>query len=63
MTLLLKQRFFMLPIPELTMNLYDYKYKLHDPVANQYAVWCVEALGKKWNLDQFLDLDYVVKGI
>ena len=38
MTPLLKQRFFMLPISELTMNLYDCKYKLHDPVVNQYAV-------------------------
>ena len=64
MALLSKQCFFMLPIPELIMNLYDYKYQLHDPVVNQYAVWCVKVLGEKWNLDRFLDLDYdVVKDI
>ena len=42
-----KQCFFMLPIPELEMNRFDYKYKLHDPVVHQYAVWCVKALGEK----------------
>ena len=50
-TPLSKERFFLLEIPDLILNIWDYKHKLNDPIINTYCCWCVEALGAEWDFN------------
>ena len=58
-TPLSKEIFFLLEIPDLILNIWDYKDKLNDPIINTYCCWNVEALGAKWDFHQFKDFKYI----
>ena len=58
-TPLSKENLFLLEIPDLILNIWDYKDKLNNSIINTSCCWCVEALGTKWDVNRFKNFKYV----
>ena len=49
-----KENFARLDIPNLIINICDYKDRQSDPILRQYQQWCVECLYDQWHRNQWV---------
>ena len=59
----LKATFMQHQMPDLILNLWDYSEDLQCPICNKYARWCIQCISKKWNVDKYLDFQFVIQNV